>query len=125
MQLLPKRRPKISRTQLLAAKPVRLVQSQPEPAGEGVWRVTVPMRPAPWARVFLRAQQSITKKFELDELGLFVWNACDGRTSVQQVIRRLGKQYNLNTRAAEVSTLAFLQTLVKKGLMGVKERSRE
>jgi hypothetical protein len=125
MTLLGKRSPKITRAQLLAAKPVRLVRADPEPAGDGLWRIAVPMRAARWARVFLRAQSQMIKKFELDELGLFVWNACDGKTSVQQVIRKLGKQYNLNARAAEVSTLAFLQTLVKKGLVGVKERSAE
>ena len=121
MTLLGKRRPKLSRAQLLAGKPVRLVDSTPQPAGEGAWRIEVPLKAASWARVLLRAQPTVTKKFELDELGHFVWDACDGKTSVQQVIRKLGKQYNLNARAAEVSTLAFLQTLVKKGLIGVKQ----
>ena len=114
---------KITRTQMLAAKPIRTVESAPLPVGEGAWQIAVPMHAARWARVFLRAQSQMTKKFELDELGLFVWNACDGKTSVQQIIRKLGKQYNLNSRAAEVSTLAFLQTLVKKSLVGVKERN--
>jgi hypothetical protein len=119
MRLLPKRRPKLSRTEMLAAKPLRLVDADPQPAGERCWRLAVPVRAAPWARWVLRAQPQMTKKFELDELGLFVWNACDGKTPVQRIIRRLSKEYALNSRAAEVSTLAFLQTLGRKGLIGI------
>jgi hypothetical protein len=115
------RRPKLSHEQMLASKPLRLIETDPEPAGEGAWRIAVPMRAAPWARLVLRTSPRIVKKFELDELGFFVWNACDGKTSVQQIIRGLGKQYNLNARAAEVATLAFLQTLAKKSLIGVSK----
>ena len=60
-----------------------------------------------------------TKTFELDPLGLFVWQACDGKTPVRQVIKRLARHYNLNEREAEVSTLAFLRTLMRKGLIGI------
>ena len=64
-----------------------------------------------------------TKTFEFDSIGLFVWNLCDGKTSVQQIIRMLAREYRLNLREAEVPTLQFLQTLAKKGLiaMTVKE----
>jgi hypothetical protein len=59
------------------------------------------------------------KTFELDELGKFVWDACDGKTAVRQIIRRLAERYNLNQREAEVATVAFLQTLTRKGLIGM------
>jgi hypothetical protein len=103
---------------MLASKPLRLIDAEPEPAGEGAWRIAAPMRAAPWARLLLRAS-ALVRKFEFDELGLFVWNACDGKTRVEQIIRQLAKRYNLNPRAAEVSTLAFLQTLAKKSLIGL------
>ena len=59
------------------------------------------------------------KTFELDELGKFVWDACDAKTSVRQIIRKLAKRYNLNDREAEVATVAFLKTLTSKGLIGM------
>jgi hypothetical protein len=59
------------------------------------------------------------KTFELDELGKFVWDTCDGKTAVRQIIRRLADRYNLNDREAEVATVAFLRTLTRKGLVGM------
>jgi hypothetical protein len=61
-----------------------------------------------------------TKTFEFDAIGVFVWNHCDGRTSVQQIIRKLAAEYRLNLREAEVPTVQFLQTLARKGLIGMR-----
>ncbi|MEO6435978.1 MAG: PqqD family protein, partial [Tepidisphaeraceae bacterium] len=95
-------------------------------AGGGKWTLTIPLRSAArgtggagWASRILRVPEWATKTFELDELGKFVWDACDGETTVAQLIRRLAKQYNLNEREAEVATLAFLNTLARRGLIGV------
>ena len=81
--------------------------------------MTVPLAPVGWRARFLRVPRNVTKTFELDELGKLVWDACDGTASVQQVIRKLASRYNLNEREAEVATLAFLRTLMRKGLIGI------
>ena len=104
---------------MLSAKPVRLSDAEPVEHATGQWRLTVPLKPVGWAARFLRVPQNVTKTFELDELGKLVWDACDGRTSVRQVIRNLASRYDLNEREAEVATLAFLRTLMRKGLIGI------
>lgn len=103
----------------LAARPLRVRNATESRVAEGTWRVTVPVRPSRWAAFVLRVPASATRTFELDELGKLVWDACDGRTDVAAIIRRLADAYGLNPREAEVATLAFLRTLAAKGLVGV------
>jgi hypothetical protein len=105
--------------EILTARPLRLFDVEPVERSAGQWRVTVPLAPVGWAARFLRVPRNVTKTFELDELGKLVWDACDGTASVQQVIRKLASRYNLNEREAEVATLAFLRTLMRKGLIGI------
>ena len=114
-----RKKPQLTIEQTLAARPVRLVEAEPKEAGDRKWTLTVPLRPARWAGWFLRVPGGATKTFELDPLGLLVWENCDGKTRVDQVIRRLSDRYNLNVREAQVATVAFLNTLVRKGLIGM------
>ena len=114
-----RKKPQLTIEQTLAARPVRLVEAEAKEAGDGKWTLAVPLRPARWAGWFLRVPGGATKTFELDPLGLLVWENCDGKTRVDQVIRRLSDRYNLNVREAQVATLTFLQTLVRKGLVGM------
>lgn len=118
------KRPKITRQEGLAAKPIRLVEAEISPTPDGGGRIKVPLKPARWATWLLRVPAGTTKTFEFDPMSLFVWECCDGKTSVQQIIRRLAKRYNLNLREAEVPTIRFLQTLIKKGLVGMPMKSR-
>jgi hypothetical protein len=64
-----------------------------------------------------RVPPGATKTFELDAIGVFVWRHCDGRHTVQQIIRKLATEYRLNLREAEVPTIKFLHTLARKGLI--------
>ena len=43
---------------------------------------------------------------------------CDGKTTVDAMIRKLSKQHKLNLKEAEVSLLTYLQSLGKKRLIG-------
>jgi hypothetical protein len=110
---------KPSRPQVLAAKPVRLVEETPEPDGAGGGRLKVKMRQTRWAGMFFKMPEGATKTFELDEVGLLVWNACDGKTPVRQIIEKVAAKCGITQREAEVSTFAFMQTLVKKSLLGL------
>ena len=104
---------------MLSARPVRLSEATPKEAGTNKWLLKVQLRPTRLARWLLRVPTGTSKTFELDPLGLFVWEACDGKTPVRQVIRKLAKRYNLNEREAEVATVQFLYTLAEKGLIGM------
>ena len=105
---------------MLSARPVRLSDAEPREISPNKWHLTVKLRPTRIARVFLRVPAGASKTFELDPIGLFVWQNCDGKTPVRQLIRKLAKEYNLNEREAEVSTVQFLYTLARKGLIGMQ-----
>ena len=114
------KKPKFSKTDALAARPVRVVDATVQTSDTGSSKITVPIKTRGWAGFVFRLPEGATKSFELDEMGLLVWNHCDGQTSVQQIIRTLAKQYNLNLREAEVPTLKFLETLTQRGLIGMR-----
>ena len=109
-----------TKSDMLAARPVRADGATVKSTGPGKWEVTVSLEPTRWVKLLLRAPRAgMRKTFELDELGKFVWDACDGKTAVRRIIRKLADRYNLNQREAEVATVAFLQMLTRKGLVGI------
>jgi hypothetical protein len=115
--LFNKRAPKPTKSDMLAARPMRSADASAADAGSGKWNLTVPVQPTRSASMLFRLPAGGLKKtFELDELGKFVWDQCDGKTTVRQIIRKLARHYNLNEREAEVATVAFLRTLTQKGL---------
>jgi hypothetical protein len=123
MSLLPGKKPTLSHDQALAARPVRLTGELTEkPDGSGT--LTVPLAPPKRLKWLFKLPAGSSKTFELDAIGVVVWNALDGKTSVEQVIKRVAGKYNLNLREAQVPTLQFLQTLMKKGLVGVPAEKR-
>jgi hypothetical protein len=58
------------------------------------------------------------RKITLDEVGTEVWQMCNGRTSVAQMIEALSDKYQLNRKEAEVSLLQYLKTLGQKRFVG-------
>ncbi len=90
---------------------------------DGGGRLTVPLNRRRWAVWLLRVPAGATKTFELDALGRMVWDACDGRTTVHQIARRLAKRYRVSDREAQVATETFLSTLARKGLVGAAVRT--
>ena len=54
----------------------------------------------------------------LDEVGTEVWQMCNGRTTVAQMIESLGKKYTLDRKEAEISLLSYLKTLGQKRFVG-------
>lgn len=113
-----RKKPQVTPEQVLGVKPVRAVKTEEE-AFEGGLRLRLPLQPPKWGKWLFKMPPGSTKTFELDSVGAFVWENIDGKTSVQEIIRRLSKKYNLNLREAQVPTMKFLQMLMKKGLVGV------
>jgi len=100
-------------------KPVHLVDAELSIDASGNGKLAVPVRPTRVARWLIKGAESRRKSFELDPVGIYVWKQIDGKASVEQLIRRIAKQYNLDLRQAEASTTAFLKTLMQKGLIGI------
>ena len=122
--LFPKRPPSLTRQQQLASKPIRVSEFELIPADNGGGRLRVPLQPRRLAFLF-RIPKGQTKTFEFDALGKFVWDHCDGRTSVQQIARKLAREYKFSEREAQVATEAFLTTLARKGLIAAAVPKRQ
>lgn len=115
------RKPRLTRRQQLAARPVRLIAGTlSDDDGGGGGRLIVPLHQRRWAGWLLRLPAGSTKTFEFDPLGRFVWDRCDGKRTVQQIARQLAKQYGVSEREAQVATESFLTTLARKGLVGAE-----
>jgi hypothetical protein len=106
-------KPRMTRQQQLASKPLRLVD-----AVMTAGRLTVKIQQKRWSSWLLRLPTDATKTFEFDSIGQLVWSLCDGKNSVQQIARKLAKTYNVSEREAQVATEKFLIMLAKKGLIG-------
>lgn len=119
----PAQRP--TRSQQLAARPVRLVSAELVPTDHGGGRLTVAVRPGRVHRWLLRFPEQATKTFELDAVGVFVWQRCDGKTTLRRLISDVARHLSISPREAEVATMSFLQLLMKKGLLGLVLRRKD
>jgi hypothetical protein len=63
------------------------------------------------------------RKVELDEVGGFVWELCDGSNTIEAIIAKTGKQYKMNRREAEVSVTMFLQMLHERNFIGLYKKA--
>jgi len=104
---------------MLAARPTRNDSLRWEEGDEGEVRVIVE-RQETWKVKLLSKVFYIPKerKITLDEVGTEVWQMCNGRNSVGQMIDLLSEKYQLNRKEAEVSLLQYLKTLGQKRFVG-------
>ena len=114
-----RKKPKLTREAMLNSRPARneLLSWEKSDRGEAQIIVT---RQDTWKVRLLSKMFYVPKerKITLDEVGTEVWNMCDGRTSVAQMIESLGKTYTLDRKEAEVSLLSYLKTLGQKRFVG-------
>ncbi|HVT12962.1 MAG TPA: PqqD family protein [Fimbriimonadaceae bacterium] len=59
----------------------------------------------------------VTKQYELEEIGAFVWSQIDGRKSFDGIAKQLQAKYKMNRMEAEASLDAFLRMLAERGLI--------
>lgn len=115
------RRPQpLSREQSLASVPLRNQAVEVERTDAGELRLVVALRATWWAKL-LSGIFYIPKKrrFVLDEIGGFVWELCDGKRNVRDIIQALAARYKLHRKEAEVSVVAYLRQLARRGLIGI------
>lgn len=104
---------------MLASRPARNEALKWEKNEAGEAQITV-IRQDNWkirllSKIFYIPKQ---RRITLDELGTEVWQMCNGRTTVAQMIDALSERYKLNRKEAEVSLLAYLRTLAQKRFIG-------
>lgn len=104
---------------MLSSKPARNEALEWDKTDDGEVQVSV-TRQESWRVRLLSKVFYIPKKrkITLDEVGSEVWQMCNGRTTVAQMIEELSGKYQLNRKEAEVSLLAYLKTLAQKRFVG-------
>ncbi len=114
----------LPRGEMLALRPLRNqdiaweMKAEDETPGANL---TVPRREDKFGQIVSRIfQVPSTKTIELDEFGAAVWEKCDGRHSVEQLVVFTSSAYKLNRRQAEVSVVSFMRMLAQRRLIGLE-----
>ncbi|MDA0990172.1 MAG: PqqD family protein [Verrucomicrobia bacterium] len=69
---------------------------------------------------FSRFQPAVSeRRVKLDATGSFVFGQIDGRRSTRDIIGAFARQYTVNRREAELSCVAFLKSLVHRGVISI------
>ena len=114
-----RKKPKLNRDAMLGSRPTRNDAVEWETTDRGEVRITV-KRQDSWKIRLLSKVFYIPRKrnITLDEVGTEVWQMCNGRTTVGEMIGSLSEKYQLNRKEAEVSLLEHLKTLAQKRFLG-------
>ena len=111
--------PDLDRKQALEAVPVLHQLISLDHRADGTARLNLPRKRTTMVRVissFFRLPPY--KQIELDELGSFAVELCNGTNTVNEIIAAFADRFRLNRREAEVSMLSYLKTLAKRGIIG-------
>jgi len=113
-----KRRPKLDRQQAMTAVPVLNQLVTIDHNDRGYVLLNLPRRRTSMVRLISRVfRLPPYKRLELDELGTYAVELCDGSNTVAGIIARFAQRFRLNQREAEVSMVSYLQTLAKRGII--------
>jgi hypothetical protein len=112
----------MTREDSLAAVPIVNPTVKAARSASGLITLHVPRREDNLGRILItvfRVSPDVTKKVQLDEMGSFVWELCDGKNDVRAMVERLRERYHLEWKEAEVSLAAFMRSLMKKRLVAL------
>jgi hypothetical protein len=125
LPFLKLRPPEVDRQATMVLRPVRNTKLTWEKRDSGETILSVPLnesasRFARWMAKRMKVPD--TRRVELDEVGSFVWELCDGQHTVESIVAKTGSQYKMNRREAEVSVTMFLQMLHERNFIGFYKR---
>lgn len=83
---------------------------------DGKLYVTVRFQRPAWQRI-LGADARCERTFGLDAYGQDVYRWCDGRRTVEEVVRVFAEKTRISVPEAEMCVTRFLRTLLAKGLI--------
>jgi hypothetical protein len=110
----------MSSKQMAKTRPVQNGAVSVSKANSGAIQLVAPLQQQ--GRGFASAvakwmQAPDTKTFELDEVGAFVWELCDGKHTFEGISKELCRRYKMNRVEADASLAAYLQTLGQRRLI--------
>lgn len=114
-----KKRPDVDRTQVMKSFPVRnqLITWEIDDKGEA--SLVVPQKDKLWVRLTSKLFMLPNKRvIVLDSIGTYVWQMCDGKHTISQIIKSVQNQYQLTRKEAETSLFTFMQQLGKRNFIG-------
>ena len=118
-----KRKNNLSKKDVLKVIPERNPYIKWEKNEENLIILTVPIKEDWYTKIAKKFLKTIpeTRLISLDdEVASSVWDACDGKRNVNDIINIVCNKYKLQRRQSEMSTTLFLQTLSKKNLIVLK-----
>ena len=113
--------PQVDRGMVMTLRPVRnsKISFEKRETGETLLVVPQGQKAGRLTRIVSKwLQTPKERKVELDELGSYVWELCDGNLTIESIVQRTGKAYRLNRREAEVSVTMFMQMLHERNFIG-------
>lgn len=117
-----RKRPQPSREDIRRAIPVRSDEVEESGGTSLVLRVPLKRRRGVVGWMARRADSSQRHEIELDEIGAFVWNLCDGKRSLAGIADSLAKEYRITRHEAEASLLAFVDSLRARGCLRLEKK---
>jgi len=120
--------PRLARSDFLRLKPVRNPMVEWKRDEEGKVRITIPLKKLSSQDegrkrrrigfLFRFFPEPKEKRIQLDEIGSDVWELCDGERTVKDIVDHLCEKYKLLPMEVEVPLNRYLDSLVKRGLIG-------
>jgi len=118
--LLRKKRQPLTREQSLKSVPIKNRDVEETPTESGQVILYLPRSNVWWVKVLSKIFYIPKgRKVALDELGTTLWNWFDGKATVGQLIKKFAEEYRLTRREAELSVVAYMKTLTRRGLIGI------
>ncbi|MCG3178467.1 MAG: hypothetical protein BIFFINMI_00794 [Phycisphaerae bacterium] len=110
------RKPRLSREAAMSARPRKSPIVRRTERENGGALITL-MAPKPrWMRL-IGGGGMIERTFGLDRMGVEVYDACDGRTSVKRLVSQFAGGHSLDLASAEHAVATFLRTMMGRGLI--------
>lgn len=105
----------VARNAAMRARPFQAPPVRTEEK-DGKCYVTIRFIRPRWQRM-LGSDETCERAFGLDPYGRIVYESCDGKRTVQQIIKRFAGKVHVSIPEAEIAVTKFMQTLMKKGLI--------
>lgn len=108
----------------MQARPRRLPVCARSTDDAGDLHLTVEFERRGW-QCWLGAPAQATREFVLDRVGRQVYELCDGKRTVEDVVRRIGGDLHLSPGEAEQAVTTYLKTLMSRCLVAVTVPAEE
>ena len=109
----------LNRADILQSLPLRNQLIEWEVDDNGEVSLVIPQKETVWLRLVAKLFMLPPKRVVvLDDVGAFVWQLCDGQSSIGHIVKQLCGKYRMTRKEAETSLFTFMRQLGKRGMVG-------